>query len=258
MGLSLIAKIQWEAAVLLELAVLILAIRRNLVQRLPLFTIYLGLLIVEEVVMALVYAAFGIRSYAAFYTFWALQSVLVLWRGAAVYELCRVLLAPFAGIWTICRSFLLLTAGTLAVSAYFAASESGPRLASIISTAARGLELAIVGILIFGLAFCRYYQIRIDRYILWIGLGFGFYSAVQVVNNSFLQHFLLSYFPLWNGLGVLSFNISTALWCFALWKPLPAPKHSPAMLEPGTYEALVPRMSSRLRTLNARLMEMWK
>jgi len=223
MGLSNIDKIQWAAGALLELAVLLLAIRHKLFQRHPLLTIYLGLLLADQVAMTIIYAAFGIRSYAAFYSFWALQCLLVLWRGASVYELCRVLLAPFAGVWKICRSFLLLTAGTLAVSAYFAASESGPRESSVISTAGRGLELAIVGILLFGLAFCRYYQIRIERYILWIGMGFGFYSAVQVVNNTFLRHFLLGYFPLWKDLWLVSFNISTALWCFALWKRLPAP-----------------------------------
>jgi hypothetical protein len=258
MGLSSIDKIQWTAGAFLELAVFMLAIRRKLYQKHPLLTIYLCLLIVEQVVMTTVYAAVGIRPYVTFYTFWALQCLLVLWRGASVYELCRVLLAPFAGVWRICRSFLLLIAMVLGVTAYFAASESGPRVSSIVSTAERGLELAIVGILLFGLAFCRYYQIRIERYILWIGLGFGFYSAVQVVNNTFLRHFLLSYFPLWNGLRVLSFNISTVLWCFALWKPLPVPTLEPAMLGYGTYEALAPHMTSRLRTLNSRLLEMWK
>lgn len=180
MGLSFVDKLHWAASMVLELTVLFLAIHNKLFKRHPLFTVYLALLILQGLVMAVVYTVLGIRSYLAFCIFWTLQAILVLWRGSAVYELCRVLLAPFAGVWRICRSFLLLTASMLAVSAYFAASESGPRLASIISTAERGLELAIVGILIFGLAFCRYYQIRIDRYILWIGLGFGFYSAVQV------------------------------------------------------------------------------
>ncbi|HEV2488502.1 MAG TPA: hypothetical protein VGT03_01745 [Candidatus Acidoferrales bacterium] len=151
-----------------------------------------------------------------------------------------------------------MTASALAVSAYFAASESGPRLASIISTAERGLELAIVGILLFGLAFCRYYQIRIDPYLLWIGLGFGFYSALQVVNNTFLRQLLLSYFPIWREVAVFSFDIATILWGFALWKPLPAPRLAPALLEPGTYESLSPRLRSRLRSLNAHLMEIWK
>ncbi|HEV2299427.1 MAG TPA: hypothetical protein VGR72_13030 [Candidatus Acidoferrales bacterium] len=258
MSLSFIDKVQWEAGVLLELAVFVLAIRRKLFQRHPLFTIYLGLLIFDEVVASIISTAFGMRSYVVFYTLWALQCFLILLRGAAVYELCGVLLAPFAGVWKIGRSFLLLIAGVLGVTAYFAASRSGPRISAIISTGERGVELAIIGILLFGLAFCRYYQIQIERYILWIALGFGFYSSVQIVNNTFLGQFLLSYFPLWNRLGVFSFNISTVLWGFALWKPLPVPKFAVAALEPGAYEALAPRMTSGLRSLNARLLELWK
>lgn len=258
MDLSFTDKVQWGAGALLELTVLILAIRRKLFQRHPLFTVYLGLLIFDEVVASIIYTAFGIRSHVAFYTSWTLQCLLISLRGAAVYELCGVLLAPFAGVWKIGRSFLLLIAGVLCVTAYFAASQSGPRISAIISNGERGAELAIIGILLFGLAFCRYYQIEIDRYIVWIALGFGFYSSVQIVNNTFLRQFLLSYFPLWNRLGVFSFNISTVLWGVALWKPLAVPKFAPARLEPGAYEALAPRMTSQLRSLNARLLEMWK
>lgn len=258
MDLSFTDKVQWGAGALLELTVLILAIRRKLFQRHPLFTIYLGLLIFDEIVASIIYSAFGIRSHAAFYTSWALQCLLILLRGAAVYELCGVLLAPFAGVWKIGRSFLLVIAGVLGVTAYFAASQSGPRISAIISTGERGAELAIIGTLLFGLAFCRYYQIRIERYILWIALGFGFYSSMQIVNNTFLQQFLLSYFPLWNRLGVFSFNISTVLWGIALWKPLPVLRLAPATLPPGAYEVIAPHITSRLRSLNARLLELWK
>lgn len=258
MGLSFIDKFQWAVAAVLEVGVFSLALRHRLVERQPFFTIYLGLLIFVEAVMAIVYPTFGIRSYIYFYIAWGFQALLVLSRGTSVYEVCKVLIAPFAGVWKLCRSVLLLISGVLVLTAIFAASQSGPRLSAIISTAERGLELAIVGVLLSGLAFCRYYRIHIDRYIAWLGLGFGFYSAVQVVNSTFLQRYALSYFPLWNQLAIFSFNIATVLWCFALWKPLPARKLSAATLRPGTYETIAPQVSMRLRELNTRLLEMWK
>ena len=258
MGLSLIDKIQGMAGAVLELAVLFLVFRHRLFGRQPLFSVYLGLLIFYEVVETIVYATFGIRSYISFYSAWGFQALLVSGRGAAVYEFCKILIAPFSGVWKVCRSVLLSIAAVLTVAAIIATSESGPRLSVMISTAERGLELAIVGILLFGLAFCRYYRIQIDGYLAWIGLGFGFYSAIQVVNSSFLQRFAMSYFPLWNQLSIFSFNIATILWCVALWRPLPAMKRAAATLQPGAYEAFAPQMSIRLRELNARLLEMWK
>jgi hypothetical protein len=256
--MSLFDKLQWVIGALIELAALFLALRRKLTVRQPLFITYLILLIVEQVVMTIVYAAFGIRSYVSFYTFWGLQALLVSSRGSAVYEVCRVLLAPFLGVWKLCRRALLGFATILSAAAVLAASRSGPRVSAIISTAGRGLELAIVGILIFGLAFCRYYQIRVPDDLVWICLGFGFYSAVQVLNDTFLHQLLLNYFPMWKQLWLLSFDIAVFIWCVALWKPLPVLKTAPAMLEPIAYESLAPHVTSRLRELNSRLLEMWR
>lgn len=258
MGLSLIDKLEWGMAVLLEVTVFFIALRRRLYQRHPLFTSYLGLIVGCEGAMWLAYTLTGFRSSFSLYAYWTLQSLLLLCRGATVYEICQVLLAPFAGIWRLSRGLLLAISIALALTAVFAASQSGPRISAIVSTAGRGLELAIVSILLFGLAFSRYYQVKIPRYLVWICLGFGFYSAVQVVNNTFLRHYLLGYFPVWRYVTPFSFDISTVIWGFALWKPLPVLSLVPATLSPGAYEVIAPQMTSRLRELNARLLEMWK
>ncbi|HKW87332.1 MAG TPA: hypothetical protein VJN21_01095 [Candidatus Acidoferrales bacterium] len=208
--------------------------------------------------MATLYATFGIRSRVYSYSFWALQVLLVMLRGSAVYEVCKVLLSPFAGVWKTGRSLLILIGAGLTLVAIVATSQTGPRISAIISTADRGLELAIVGILLFGLAFCRYYHLPIERYLAGIGLGFGFYSGVQVLSSTFLHELMLSYFPIWRYLFVFSFNIATLLWCVALWKPLPALRPAIGVLGPTQYEALAPEVALRLRELNARLQEMWK
>jgi hypothetical protein len=258
MGMFSVAKTQWEIGALLEATVLFLALRRRLFERQPLLTIYLGLIVFNEFIVAIVYGAFGIRSYVSFYTFWGLQALLVSSRGSAVYEVCRLLLAPFAGVWRLSRNVLLLIAAILTITAIFAAAQSGPRFSAIISTASRGLELAIVGILTLGLTICRYYRVRVPGYLIWICLGFGFYATMQVVNDTFLRQWLLGYFPIWQQLWVLSFDIAVLMWCVALWKPLPALQRAPATLEPVVYETLGPQVTSRLRELNSRLLEMWK
>lgn len=258
MQLSLFDKSEWAVAALLELSVFILALRRKLYERQPLLTTYLGLLVGLEGAMWLTYRLAGVPSSTALYAYFSDQSLLLLFRWASIYEICRVLLKPLAGIWKLCLSFLIVISTAIALSALFAASHTGPRVSAIVSTAGRGLELAIVSVLLFGLAFSRYYRVTIPRYLVWICVGLGFYSVVQVVNNTFLNRFLLSYFPVWKYVGPFSFDIAVVLWGLALLKPLPQVQMAPATLSADAYELLAPQMTSRLRELNARLLEMWK
>lgn len=258
MQLPLADKIEWAVAALLEVSVFVIALRRELQERQPLLTTYLGLLVALEGAMWLTYTLAGVRSRFSLYAYWTQQSLLMIFRGIAVYEICRVTLARYAGVWRLCRGFLLAILTILAFTGIIAASRSGPRYSVIISTAGRGLELAIVSVLLFGLAFCRYYRVEVPGYLALISVGFGFYSAVQVINNVFLRQYLLSYFPVWRYVTLFSFDIATILWGVALWKPLPELRLAPVTLLPGAYEEFAPQMTTRLRELNTRLLEMWK
>jgi hypothetical protein len=258
MGLSVFESVHWALSTLLEAAIVFLAMRRQLFRRLPFFTLYLWALVINEVVMWSFYRFTGFRSHASFSAYWTMQAIQVTCRGVAVYEVCRFLLRPYKGIWRFCRPFLLAVATALIVEAVFRTRERAHHLAATILAAESGLELAIVAILLFGLAFSRYYVVKIDRFIEWIGLGLGFYSAVQVVNNTILQRWLVTYFPLWENFRHFSFNIATICWGIALLKPLPALRPSHTLLSSSEYESLAPEVTARLRELNARLLEMWK
>lgn len=258
MGLGIFESLHWALSSLLEAAALFLAMRQHLFRRLPFFTLYLWVLVTNEAVMWTFYRFTGFRSHASFSAFWTMQAFEITSRGVAVYEICRFLLRPYKGIWRFCRPFLLAVAAALISDAALTARESRHHVAAAILGTERGLELAIVAILLFGLAFSRYYIVKIDRYIEWMGLGMGFYSAVEVVNNTILQRWLVAYFPLWEIFRHFSFNIATICWGIALLKPLPALQPSHTMLSNGEYESLAPEVTARLRELNARLLEMWK
>src|SRR5487761_178767 len=259
MGLSLIDSVHWAATALIEVVVLALALRHKLFERLPVFTIYLGVLVANEAIMWLTYQLSGISSPTSFYVYWTMQAIQVSARAVVVYEICRVLLLPYVGVWKLWRPFLATVGLVLAVTA---AVAPHPHLHSIFATtlmAERGFELTVVGILICGLIFCRYYDVRIDRHWTWIAFGLGFYSAVQVADNTFLSNWLThTHFPIWEALRNASFNIATIFWLVALWKPLPARRPAPVLLAHGEYDHLAPQMTVRLRELNTRLLEMWK
>lgn len=259
MGLSLFQSTQWAIGSLLEAVILFLAFRNGALKRLSFFTAYLGLLVASEIVRWLVFKVVGISARFSFDAYWTTQALLVLFRAAVVYEICRVLLSPYAGIWKLCRPLLIALGLVLAGSA---AATSRQRVHPISATtlmAERGLEFTVVSILIFGLIFCRYYGVRIDRHLAWIALGLGFYSAVQVANNTFLgTWFTRGDDLIWRDLRLVSFNIATIFWLVALWKPLPARQPALVLLAPGEYDRLAPQMTLRLRELNTRLLEMWK
>src|SRR5487761_497497 len=259
MGLSLFQSMQWAIGSLLEAAILVLALRNGALRRLPFFTAYLGLLVASEIARWLVFQYVGINSRFSFDAYWTTQALLVLSRAVVVYEVCRALLSPYAGIWKLCRPLLITSGLVLAGSAVATARRRVHPISATTLMAERGLELTVVGILIFGLIFCRYYGVRVDRHLAWIALGLGFYSAVQVANNTFLGTWLTqTNFIIWQVLHEISFNVATMFWVVALWKPLPARQPAPVLLAPGEYERLAPQMTVRLRELNSRLLEMWK
>lgn len=252
-----LANLRWSASFGLEVAVFLLAVRRKIFKELPLFSVYLALLVASEVARWVVFHVTTLSSRPSFDVYWTTQALLVCFRALVVYEICRVLLHPYKGIWRLCQPFLLAVGAVLILDAALAA-EQGRQAATAILTAEGGLELAALAILLFGLAFCKYYGVRVERYLLWIGLGLGFYSAVQVANNTFMQHGLGWYFSIWENLRLISFNIATVCWLVALLKPLPAAQPVRAVLSQRDYEILAPQVTARLRELNTRLLEIWK
>lgn len=259
MSFSLFESVRWAATAAIEAAVLVLALRRKLFDRLPVFTVYLCVLVASEASIWLAYRLAGVSSHTSFYTYWTIQGILIFCRAAVVYEICRVLLYSYAGIWKFCRPLLILLGFVLASGAALTARQEAHPISATTLMADRGLEFTVVGILILGLIFCRYYGVQIERHLGWIALGLGFYSAVQVANNTFLgTWFTRGDNLIWQDLRILSFNVATIFWLVALWKPFPARQPAPVLLDRGEYDRLAPQMTLRLRELNSRLLEMWK
>jgi hypothetical protein len=249
---------EWSATTLLEVFLCNLALRHGLFHRLPYFTTYSLLLVSREVIWWVAYHLLNPLSPVTLTLYWSMQAVLLAARGAVIAEICWRLLVPYPGIWKLCRSFMIVIAAILITTAAVAAHRNGPEFARVVLTAERGLELVIVGILLFGLAFCRHYGLKIESPIPLVALGLGLYSAIQVANNTFFQALHGGYFDLWSAVRHVSFGLALVAWCIALWRPLPAPRPAPVLFEREVYDQIAPQMSSRLRELNARLSEMLK
>src|SRR5712692_1811011 len=248
----------WGLASFLELILCVLVVRRGLHRRLPFFTGYLVLLILCDALHWWIYHRWGYGSWPAWYFSWTAQGVMFVARGVVVVELCRSSLRAYRGIWALTWRLLAALALALIVHAGLSAAGNRSWIAPFVLTAERGLELAAVGILVLLLAVCRYYEIRLEPVQKMILLGLGFYSAIQVLNNSFMREWLTQYFHWWNGIRLASFQVALVIWLLALRKPLPAVAPAPALLPQEVYDELAPQVNFRLRLLNQRLLEMLK
>ncbi|HEX2711609.1 MAG TPA: hypothetical protein VHM88_05215 [Candidatus Acidoferrales bacterium] len=245
----------------LEGALCVLIVRRGLYRRLPLFSAYIAWVLVRAILLWWAYHVLGFGSQAAWYLAYVTQGISLLARGLALGELCWRNLRTYRGIWALAWRLLCAIALLLLCNAALDARGNIAKIAPFILTAERGLELAVVGILVLWLGICRYYRISLEPVQKMIALGMGFYSAVQVLNNSFVRDGLMQYFHLtpylhwWNGIRMVSFQAALVIWLLALRKPLPERAPAPTLLPQRVYDELSPQVNYRLRGLNERLLE---
>jgi len=255
MALSPESYLLGAASLLLEVGVCAYALRWRLYLRLPWFTGYLTLLVGHTLLVWFLYLGGGYDSRLTFYCYWATQGLLLTARAAVVAEIARRALREYRGIWALGWRLLCGVALLLLVHAALDARGNSAWIATFLVAAERDLELAVVGVLVLLLAICRYYGIRLEPVQRMVALGMGFYSALQVFNNSFLQAWLPGYFQVWNDIRVVSFQVALVMWIVALWRPLPVVTPAPALLPQTVYDELSPQMNYHLRLLNQRLLE---
>jgi hypothetical protein len=256
--LHLFEYFRFWVAIALEVGVCGLALRRGLYHRLRLFAVYLCAIVVAEVLRWVPILLYSLKSRQAFWAYWATQLILILLRGAVVFEIAGQILRPYAGVWRICKEGLCAVALVLVATALVPPEQQGPYALRVIMAAERGMELAIVGFLLVALVVCRYYHIPVDRLLGLAALGLGLYSAIQVANNTFLNHWFQAYDAVWREIRLDSFMLATLIWVAALWKPLPDAQCAPKLLDAEVYSTLAPVVNVRLRELNARLEGMRK
>ena len=94
------------------------------------------------------------------------------------------------------------------------------------------------------------------RYKVWLSgiernivLGFGVYSAFQVVNDAFMQKWMMKYFPLWVSASVVSFEMALVIWIVPLFRPLPPPVVQPTLLSEEESVAILGQILEQLRRI---------
>ncbi len=247
--------VRWTLGLCLDIAVAVFAVRSGLFRRLPVFTVYLFVVTACDLASTLCRVIFPLRSFPVFYEFWGGQAIMIGMRAAAVGEICYRLLGPYRGIWRLCRLFLGFVALFLLISAAYSSIGQQHSMTAFISLLQRGLELAIAGTLAFAFIFAKYYELKLERFMILIIGGLLFYSAVQIGNSQFMTALRGPYFEFYSTLSLVAFNITSLIWLAAVWKPVPVMRPVVVAVEVDAFDASRAEVNVRLRELNARLSE---
>jgi hypothetical protein len=243
----------WAFGAALKVLLCFLVFYRHLYRRLLLFSIYVVLLVAELAEVWSVYRIWGYSSSFAWYTAWCGVGVLLLARGLAVTELCWTSVRNYPAIWSLVRKVLVLVAVLVLLYAGSTAYQNKTPLVAFFVTAERGSEISILAILVALLAFGLRYNIALGPVERSIVLGLGFYSALQVVNDSFMDQWMTRHFHWWNSARVISFDIALMMWLVPLRKGLPPPSKAPALLTEDAAEHLLRQVLERMREVTDEL-----
>jgi hypothetical protein len=253
--MATIIRVLWAVSLILAfLTVLVMTWKKQYRDFLA-FYVYLLLNLVQFPIVYWVYSVKGFSSWAAFYTGWTSQAIIVLARWLAVCELCRAILGKFQGIWALAWRILTLVGAIALVGAILLGGHDFMRL---ISTFDLGIELSIASVLVCFFLFTRFYNVRVEPSLSSIGIAFCLYSCFRAFNDFILQKFLRSYATTWNLVDQVTYVATLVLIGSAIYVLRERPARKINLLPRSAYGEIVPLANDRLAALNERLNELLK
>lgn len=249
MNLSPFQNFIWIAGTTLKLFLCVLVFARGLHRRLPLFGSYAALLVAEAIAVRLTYHHWGYTSPAARYVYWLSLGVVLCARAFAVAELGWRTLRNSPAVWGIVRKPLVLLVLALLLYATISAANNRSPMIAFTLAVERSLDFGIVVII-------AVVAVVGVRYKVWLGeierkvvLGFAVYSAFQVVNDAFMQKWMMRYFHWWVSASVVSFEVALFIWIVPLLRPLPEPTQRPVLFSEEESVAMLGRILEQLKRI---------
>jgi len=248
--IAIIERALWLITIGLQVAILLVMTGKRLYRNFPAVYCYLLIGLAESPLLYFVYQTKGYESWAAYWTAWIAQGVVVLARWIAVSELCRTILGQFTGVWALTWRVLVVI-GTIALAA--AVIFGGHDYTRLINTFDLGLEFSIASVLVAFFAFTRFYDIGVSPALRSMGIAFCLYSCFRAFNDTVLQTFLMNYSGTWSVIDGVTYLATLTLICVAVYVYQAQQAQTVNLLPSETYAAFVPQANARLIALNERL-----
>lgn len=254
-GISAAQGFLWAATSALEALLFVLLVLRKQYKEFPFFSAYILGVLLQSALVFYSYGKWGYESLVSGKIAWISQGVAVLLRALVVAELCRRLAGPYRGVWALIWRTLMVCA-TLVLGYSLVISKLSMPIAVL--SADRGLELTIATVVVIVFLFAAYYGIVPQARVYFLAAGLCFYSCFFVVNDSFLEHWMKAFTPVWNFAGMISFMVSLGLWFWGFLAPRFSEAATPHLLPEHIYRSLSPQLNQQLRRLNDRLSMFWQ
>jgi hypothetical protein len=248
--LTLSETLLWWLGIGLKFLLCALVFYRRLYRRLPFFSVYVVLLVVEVTIVWWVYRVWRYRSFAAWYTFWYASAVVLFARFLVVGELCWTGLGTYPAIWTWVRKLLVLIAVvTLSYAAVTAFTSKSSPLATFVLSSESALEISFAVILVALVGFGARYMAVLRPVERNIVIGLGAYSCFQIINNTFMQEWMSKYFHWWVSMRVITFDIAMLVWIVPLREALPPVEPGPTLISESVAVRLMRELLAQMREI---------
>ena len=251
-GLLTLRNLLWLTTTSTEIFLLVSLLRRKLQNTHAAFAIYILGTIAQSALASFTYMRWGADSEVTSTVIWLSQGVVICLRFSAVVEMARRIFAAYAGLWSLAKRVLSVTA--LGVVAY---SVLAPKkdIYTMVLNLDRGLELAIATFVVCLLLFARFYLLPVERLDRALAIGFFMYSCFYVVNDTLFEKLVNSYLQLWGYLDILTFLASLLIWTNAVlaYSAVASASGGPGRVPPSLYGSLSPELNVRLKQLNDQL-----
>lgn len=249
MQLTLSENLLWALGTGLKVLLCALVFYRRLYRRLPFFSFYAVLLVAEVTVLSWVYREWGFLSRPAWYTYWSAALVVLLARAFVVAELSWTSLSRYPAIWSLVRKLLSLIAMVVLSYAAMMAFKNNSPIAAFVLTAEQGLEISLMAIMVVFLGLGARYKVPLEPVERSIAIGIGIYSGFQVMNNTFMNHWMTKYFHWWNFSREVSFDLAMLVWMIPLRKALPTREIAPILISEEAAIRLLQKLLASMREL---------
>ena len=255
-----------------EVSLCILVYMRNVQRRLPLFASYVTVILIACLCQESVMALYGFQSKSYIYFVWISYGVVLIFRTAAIAELCRNYLKAYQGIWAL--AWRLLAMMSLLLLLHGAIDAQGqPNWVTVYRlTIEKDIDISSFFILATILLIGRYYRLQNEPFQKWIAICVCFYCLMSFASGTVLRNLFMQFRPAWAVMNseisrvnnihstilIAASCISLGIWSYLLRKPLPEPVREPVLLPAEVYQELSPAINLRMRAFNRRLVEMLK
>ena len=245
----MLTQLLWWLGMALELALLLRAVKHDLLKAFPVFYTYVAYVLVESLVRFYVFvefpAAYGL-------SYWVTQLGSVLLGYGVVWEICRQALARYSGTFRMARGAIVLifvivickVVGSSLGSEGWSLAQTTAELERDFRTVQAFLILAIVGLLV-------HYRIEIGRNLRGMIWGYGFFIGTSILNLTF-RSFLGETFQIWwQYLQPVAYVAVLLIWCATLWSSQPSPEAEAEPRIEQDYQSIVAATRRRFRQARA-------